>query len=237
MQKTIFSLPWFILHTQVGKFFYLVRKSDGLAANDVHIDALLIKRLADGDVQAFAVFYSCYSPAVYNAAMTFSRQDQLLAEEVVQLVFIKVWEKKNTLIDIHHIEAYLYTLAKNLIFDIFRQKAREVVRARELEKKEADETVTPANLLIAREYAGIFRKAIASLSPQQKKVYELAREEGLSHADIAARTGLTILTVRTHLKLANKTVRQYVARYVAEPDYLMIIFFLSSVPVARATLL
>jgi RNA polymerase sigma-70 factor (ECF subfamily) len=200
------------------------------------MDASLMQRLAEGDVQAFAVFYNTYSPAVYNAAMTFSRQDQLLAEEVVQVVFIKIWEKRATLTGIHQVEAYLYTLAKNLILDIFRQKAREENRARQLELNESGEATTPANLLIAREYAGIFKKAIASLSPQQKKVYELAREAGLSHAEIAAQTGLTILTVRTHLKLANKSVRQYVARYIEDPDYLMVIFFLSSIPVTGAAL-
>lgn len=183
--------------------------------------------IANGDVQAFSVFYNRYSPSVFNAAMSFTKGDHSLSEEIVQVVFIRIWEHRAKLVALQSPENYLFMLARNLIFDIFQDRAREHTRRQQLGALPENEQDSPVSLLAAREYSTIFKKAIASLSPQQKMIYELAKEEGISHADIAARTGLTVNTVRTHLKLATRAVRQYVSNYIDEPDYLMVIFFMA----------
>ncbi|WP_295124935.1 sigma-70 family RNA polymerase sigma factor [uncultured Chitinophaga sp.] len=193
---------------------------------DDNIATALLGRIADGDIKAFSSFYTDYSPAVYHTALAFTKGDQSLCEEIVQVVFIRIWENRAKLPAMEKPADYLFTLARNIIFDIFKDRARQLERHLQLQQQEQGLPNTPINILAAKEYANIFKSAVAALPPQQRRIYELAREEGVSHAEIAEMLGLSIQTVRTHLKLATRSVRQYVGEHIEQTDLLLLMFLI-----------
>lgn len=193
---------------------------------DDNIVAALLGRIADGDLKAFSSFYTSYSPAVYQTALAFTKGDQALCEEIVQVVFIRIWEHRAKLPAMEKPADYLFTLSRNIIFDIFKDRARQLERQLQLQQLPSGDPHTPINILAAKEYAGIFKSAVAALPDQQRKIYQLAKEEGIAHAEIAEMLGLSIQTVRTHLKLATRSVRQYVGDHIEQTDLLLLMFLI-----------
>lgn len=97
----------------------------------------LISRLNMGDAHAFKLLYNRYSGKVYNFVMKVSRGDCYLAEEIVQNVFIKVWEVRLNVDAQKSFIAYLCTIAKNMVVNIFLHQMQEQ-QFREKRKLQSD---------------------------------------------------------------------------------------------------
>src|SRR5688500_1964413 len=136
-------------------------------------------------------------------------KSEILSEEIVQDVFMKVWEKREQLQGINYLNAWLRTVARNTCSNYLRNLAMEKLVMNRYALQNNSETPSPENDLTAKEYEQIIEAAIRQLPPQQKKVYVLSRQGGKKQAEIANELNISIYTVKEYMKLAQRSIHQY----------------------------
>lgn len=169
----------------------------------------LLVKLAEGDDHAFEQLYLIYSPRIYQKILQLVKQPAL-AEELLQDLFVKVWEKRATLDNQKSFKSYLYTIAKNLVVDFFRKAALD----RQMLEKcivENTEIYYPFEGLDESDAArkAIIQKALATLPPQRKKIYSLIKLEGKSYEEVAVLLNISTATVNDHVVKGTKALKAY----------------------------
>jgi RNA polymerase sigma factor (sigma-70 family) len=146
--------------------------------------------------------------------MKYTKNNTRLAEELVQTIFIRIWEKRAKLTGVENLDDYLFILARNTIFDYLKKESRALARRN---RAHADSHFTQNDTdypLLSREYSAILQRAIDRLPPKQRTVYVLSKQQGVPHKEIGRRLSLATSTVHTHVRLGAKAVRLYVTRYL-----------------------
>jgi RNA polymerase sigma-70 factor (ECF subfamily) len=165
-----------------------------------------------GSETAFTQLFKDYSPPVYKAAYMFLHS-HTLAEEVVQDVFLKLWLKRAEMDVVKRLDAYLFIMARNFIFDRIKKIAYETAGQAALPKQEP--FVDDAEYLVRQHQCqALLQEAVDLLPPQQKEVYHLSRIEGLSHQVIATRLKLSPHTVKKHMTLALQAIRKHLSNNI-----------------------
>lgn len=131
----------------------------------------------------------------------------VLAEEIVQEVFLRVWVNRQKLNDVIHFKAYLKTIARNVAYDYLRDIAAEKLATRNLLQQSEKNAPSVEHVVSFKEYEQLYEQAIRSLSPQRRKTYELSRKHGLKNEQIAQEMQISIYTVKENLKLASRHIR------------------------------
>ncbi|MET7000373.1 RNA polymerase sigma factor [Chitinophaga defluvii] len=186
----------------------------------------LLLRVAEGDETAFGELLYAYSDhlGAFVYKITASRE---IAQEIVQDTFIKVWNKRGALPAIDRFGQYLFILARNLTYNYIRDQARVAVKyqqwLRDMENREEVATVFYEEGGMAH-YLPVIDQAVDQLPPQQRKVFEMARKQGLSHRQIAEDMGISAETVKKYMKLALQAIREYVRSKV--PSAVLLVLFL-----------
>jgi RNA polymerase sigma-70 factor (family 1) len=176
----------------------------------------LLGRFAAGDDRAFSQIYHRYNDVIFSAAMLYVK-DSHSAHDVVQQVFVKIWEKRARMADVESFEGYVVVISRNLILDQFRRRSVEARKIAELAERRRDSIVSNTSALAEdNEYTRLLQAAVNGLPPQQKKIYLLTHEEDLSYQRTAAILGLSKFTVKRHLELARRYVRNYVTQYLED---------------------
>jgi len=172
----------------------------------------ILLRIAKGDTVAFGIVFNHYYDHLYTVALIYTKVHEL-AEDIVQQVFLRMWEKRTRLTGICDFESYLFISTRNEIVNCLR---KQVVRRKYIDRvKEMfeEESGTPEQDLIARQRTHAVRKAIQQLPPKQQQVWRLSREKGLSYEDIAAQLGIAIPTVKGHVSGALRSIRRFLTFY------------------------
>lgn len=164
--------------------------------------------------QAFTNLYHAFSQRIYEIALMYGDDDAERAKEWTQQIFVRVWENREKLPEVKSLENWLFILARNLIFEKLKKEAREKTRLKQMHANQVSPVNDTDHALLEKEYSAILQKAIDRLPPQQRKVYLLAKQEGLPHEDIARQLSLSRLTIKTHVKLGSASVRKFVAKHL-----------------------
>ncbi len=166
------------------------------------LDAVARERNKD----AFAELFSFFAPRVKAYLLRLGADDGL-AEELAQEVLITVWRKAH-LYDRAQASAstWIFRIARNRRIDAFRRDSKPDLDPYDPSLLPQEERA-PDEQLSAQERERVVRDAIRDLPPQQVALLELAFFEGLSHRDIAERTGVPLGTVKSRLRLAFKRLR------------------------------
>lgn len=170
--------------------------------------------LQRGDEQVFEHTYTTYFKPLLCYAYTMVKEEAS-AEEVVQNVFLKLWEKKAS-IDIHtSLNAYLY---KAVYFESLNYLKHENVKATFQTHTVHDmkHTTAPSasESLHHRNLEERLRKALSELPEQCRTVFQLSRFEELKYREIAERLGIAEKTVEHHMGKALKLLRLKLADYI-----------------------
>lgn len=182
-------------------------------------DLLLL--VSQGDETAFARLFHAYHQRlgafVYELTGSVS-----MAEEIVQEVFIRIWEKRDKLSQVSNFHPYLYTVAKNYTFSFLKKLGRELAHKQEWELSISPDTGNPYEESMDACYRRIIDQAIAELPAQRQRVYLLSRDEGLRQAEIAERMAISRETVKKHMVLALRAIRSYALTH-AEANLLLLL--------------
>lgn len=173
-----------------------------------HNDPILLEQLSNSNEQAFRGLYDAYSAGIYAVALHHLKQAPL-AEDVVQTVFLKVWESRVSLKEIRHFPSWLYTISRNTIISTLRKQGSQETYRNYLIERMNLYTESPETAFIKQDIRSLIQKAITELTPQQRLAFQLQREEGLSYDAIGKRMGVATNTVRAHLYKAHQFLRTY----------------------------
>src|ERR1039458_997291 len=168
------------------------------------VDARLLDGVRGGDQQAMTEIFDRYGRMVYSVALRVL-QDPGHAEDVMQEVLLKVWREPQTFLEGRgSLGAWLAVMARNRAIDALR-------RRRPAETVDDVVLVSKTNLASEFERNSMIEKVggvLKGLPVEQQASMELAYFEGLSHSEIAARTGDPLGTVKTRIRTALTSLRK-----------------------------
>ncbi len=174
----------------------------------LHNEEELLKSIAAGDECAFAKLFSHYRNRIYTISFKLTGAN-IIAEEIVQDVFLKIWQKRADLNDIENFSAYLFIVTRNHAYKVLKDIARnyEVVALPDEEQILSDNNT--ADLLIGKEYTLLLQNAVERLTSQQKQVYYLVKDQGFKRDEVARQLHIRPETVKFHLAQAMKNIRAF----------------------------
>ena len=171
-----------------------------------NIDKALILQVSKGDEYAFRILFDQYRDKIFSIAWKITGV-RSAGEDVVQEVFIKLWMNKEKLAEVENLNAYVNTITRNHILNNLRKVAYEQTFLEDLIREESINTKNISDPVLYNELQYLVHRAIEQLSPQQKKVFQLSRTEGLKHADIAAQLNISRSTVKDHMVEALRSIK------------------------------
>ena len=135
------------------------------------------------------------------------------AEDIVQDVFMKLWNDRAQLAEIENINAWIFTMAQHKAINSFRKVLRQELAIQELLKSTENISSSNEHNLTLKEAENILARAVELLPQQQKLIYQMSREHGLKHEEIARQLNLSPGTVKNHMIRALKTLRSQLEHY------------------------
>jgi RNA polymerase sigma-70 factor (ECF subfamily) len=180
------------------------QKTANGTADTASDDATLLQRVRQGDQAAMAVVFDRYGRAVYSVALRILK-DTGHAEDVMQEIFFQVWRNSDSFVQGRgSLGAWLVVVARNRSIDLLR-------RRKPTDSVEDVVLTSPCNLASEAEHNALIekvQKVLKDLPQEQQRSMELAFFEGLSHSEIAEKTGDPLGTVKTRIRLALITLRK-----------------------------
>ena len=172
------------------------------------MNEILIRRIRQGDEKAFEAVYREYYPLLCRFAMQLLRNAELV-EEVVDDVFFALWERRSE-IDIRSLKAYLLKAVRNKSLNELNSLEHRQMTGRIDMGDRLDfisslfDDAHPFEQLLARETEKRLRQIVDSLPEESRRVFMMQRTEGKTYAEIAMELGISVNTVKYHMK---KTIR------------------------------
>jgi RNA polymerase sigma-70 factor (family 1) len=166
----------------------------------------LLLNIADGDEKAFRQIFDSYSSRIYYFALKLTHS-KVTSEEIVQEIFLKIWNNRETLSTIESFPAYLYTITRNHAFNVLKRIAIEANANAKLVAQLPVHHSDTEEEIIRSDYERLLGRIVDGLPPQQKKVYSLCHQEGLKYEEAAERLNISRLTVKTHMQSALRTIK------------------------------
>lgn len=175
---------------------------------DKYEERKLLLLMAEGSEYAFQLIFDRHRNRIYRTGIRFLKSP-ILAQEVVQDVFLKLWLNRATLANQPNpIESWLYTVAKNNILNRLKKLGNEWKAMNELPFITEHSSTLTEDTIQDLEYDAILKQAIANLPEQQKKVFNLSRNQQLTYAEIGEQLGISPLTVKKHVSIALGHIRE-----------------------------
>ncbi len=163
--------------------------------------ALLVE-IAAGDECAFRKLFDLYKERFYFVALKMTHSDEA-AEDIVQDVFMNIWSKRESLVNVDNPSSYFFTAVYRRVYHHYRKIALEkkLLKAASPVKESVN---TTDEMVMAHESKNLISQAIAKLPPQQQLVFKLRKQEGLSREEVASQLQISPNTVKNHLSNAIK---------------------------------
>jgi RNA polymerase sigma-70 factor (ECF subfamily) len=168
----------------------------------------LLEKLRQNDKDAYLKLYSHYHGPIYHFITRFVKSP-FYAEDILQDVFLKMWEIRSRVNPELSFKAYLYRISRNLVYKFLKKAAAdEAILAHTMHFFKAatdDIEIT----LQWKEYEQKIEEAIAQLPPKRQMVFRLCREENKSYDAVSNELGISRNTVKEHMVLAMKNITEY----------------------------
>jgi len=182
----------------------------------------LFLRVAAGDQAAFRLLFDLYRQRLFSFAWQLCHS-AVDAEEVVQDVFLKLWEQRDKLTEVSFPRKYIYTMTRNRTLDLLGKIARNDRMIREVWVNMTQSDNPTQQLLDAEESQKLIQVALSLLSEKKQIIFALSRKEGLSHQEIAARLNLSVQTVKNIITEILKHIQHFLSHH---SEILSIVFWL-----------
>ena len=169
----------------------------------------LLAGLRQNDHESFARLYQRYSERLYGNLLRLVKHAPT-AEELLQDIFIGVWEKRHT-IEIHtSFRAYLFRIGEHKVYDFYRRLRRDKQLYAYIKAAASGQYTHIEEALLLRENAQLLHAAVAALPPQRRQVFELCKLQGKSYQEASALLGISTSTINDHIVKATRSIRQFI---------------------------
>lgn len=164
--------------------------------------------LSEGEEKAFRKLFDALFPKLSQFAFSLVKSHDV-AKEIVDEIFIRLWNNRANIPQIDNILIYLYKATKNAALNHLSRSAfknmHEPFDEIEIELKDEQD---PESLMITREMHHLIRKAIDALPPRCKMVFKLVREDGLKYKEVAEVLNISVKTVDAQMVIAVGQIKQ-----------------------------
>ncbi|KKB53011.1 RNA polymerase sigma-70 factor [Parabacteroides sp. HGS0025] len=171
-------------------------------------DIELVNLLTQDNEAAFSELYIRNKDKLYYFCLNLlkSKED---ANDIVQEIFTRIWESRNFINPDLSFSSFLYTIARNRILNYFRSVDIDLkVKSILAQRDPVEEDIIESNLIYT-EYQKILKGAIEALPPQRKKIFNMSREDNMTHKEIAAQLGISVNTVQEHISESLRFIKKH----------------------------
>lgn len=170
-------------------------------------DFELIERLSNNDRKAFEEIFKSYYHELCGFCLKYVRVETT-AEEIVQEIFINIWDRRAELSITVSIKAYLYTAVRNRSFNYLKLQLPKEQKKVEVDNIGIVESDTREDEMILDELKEQVRMAIDQLPTKCRIIFNLSRNSGLTYREIAEELDISVKTVENQIGLALKKLRE-----------------------------
>ena len=172
----------------------------------------LLIRLQNGDTEAYMVLYGRYHVLIYQWTLKLVKVPQL-AEDLVQEVFLKVWQIRERLKPEQSFPAFIYRISRNKAFSLLKKIASDEKLLSQVMNQLGSNIESPENKILWQQYEQLLVNAVEQLPKQRQKVFKLCRQEGKTYDEVAQELGISRNTVKEHMVMAVKNIKEYFYQY------------------------
>ncbi len=170
-------------------------------------DNRIIDLLKDGSKEAFRFLYDEYGPKIHAFVLSYLKNSSD-AEELLQEVFLKLWDIRSTLDSSKNIKSFLFKICINLIYDFIRRKNIEKAYLDYSEKDSQSFSDNTWHEVIYNEMVANLQQLVTKMPEQRQRIFRLSKEDGLSNDEIAQQLKLSRRTVENQLYRAVSSLKE-----------------------------
>jgi RNA polymerase sigma-70 factor (ECF subfamily) len=182
-------------------------------SNTHSIDTKVLHALKQGDSHAFEAVFSRYYAKIYHFALA-ALYNKSLAEDITQNVFLSVWENRKRIVTEKNFSAYLFTIAKNLVYDETKKRVLDFRYEDYVKRTLHEEDYSSEEKLEANSLEGLIIQLIEKLPEARRKVIMLHFTEDLSNKEIAAKLSISEKNVEMQIRRSLAYIRKHLKDYV-----------------------
>ncbi|RQO65931.1 RNA polymerase sigma-70 factor [Pedobacter sp. KBW06] len=167
-----------------------------------------ITQLKEGNKRAFEDLYNRYKYRIAGNLLKLLKSEEL-AEEMLQDLFMRIWDNRSSLDPEKSFRAYLFRIAENMVVDYYRKIARDRKAFDKMMSSGSEYYSHIEETIFSKERILLLHGAINLLPPQRKHVFILCKLEGKSYKEVSELLGISPSTINDHLLKANRFLKQY----------------------------
>lgn len=187
----------------------------------------LVLRLIEGEEDAFCELYAAYKNRLIYFAMRFLKSREY-AEDIFQDAFTIVWYGRRFINPDASFSAYLYTIVRNRILNQLRDLSYQDKLREQILSQAVNYTNETRDEIIANDLRQFISCALQQLTPRQREIFEMSREQQMSHREIAEVLGISVNTVQESISISLKTLRAYLEKNsIVGSDLILILICLN----------
>lgn len=168
-----------------------------------------------GDQRALEKLYTYFYGKLFRFTVALVRQAEV-AEEIVEDIFVRLWERRTTLPEITNLQVYLFVASRNRALNYLDWKSRDVISYVEIYPVDISVSQeTPDNLLMTKEMSARINQAVDALPAKCKLIFKLVREEKMKYREVAEVLNISARTVDTQMTIAMKKLAATITLYTS----------------------
>lgn len=174
---------------------------------EADLSYLQVRIAQNSDQAAFKAVYEMF----YTRLLYFSKvlgMSQVQSEEIIQDVFVKIWQQRSTLVDIENLRTYIYTATRNTALNYRRKNDRLdlVADYDDIPVSFHESVKTPEDYLLSAEMIRRLNNLLNTLPPKCRLIFKMVKEDGLKYREVAGILQLSVKTVENQLAIALKKI-------------------------------
>lgn len=171
-----------------------------------------IVKLKQGDLASFDVLFKKYSERLYAFALSITKEPYV-AEEITQLVFMKIWEKRSRIEEHQSFKSFLFSITYSETISWLRKENSEKRKINMIGSENFTLSTNETNFTIEfNNIQGMANEIIDSLPEKRREIFKLSREQGYSNKEIAKLLNISIKTVENQMTAALKTLKELLGK-------------------------
>lgn len=196
------------------------------AASFMKDEHSLVLRLIDGDEEAFCQLYAAYKNRLIYFAMRFLKSHEY-AEDIFQETFTVIWQSRRFINPEASFSNYLYTIVRNRVLNCLRELEAQDRLREDILSKAVDYTNNTKEEILGNDLHRFILHSLHLLTPRQREIFTMSREQHMSHREIADALGISVNTVHESISISLRTLRAYLEKHaVAHADIVLLLICL-----------
>lgn len=188
---------------------------------------MLLQKVANDDEAAFAEMYEAYRHYLFLFVLKYVKSGEL-ANDLMQEVFIRIWEHRKEIAALDSFQAYILTAARNHTLNFLKRASRETAAKAEIIRNYKPLQCNADDQLLSNQYRKFIEEVLQLLPPQTRTVFQLCREEEKSYDEVAACLGISRNAVKKHIVRSHKFFKEQLLNHTDLQFAILFALFLKS---------